>query len=95
MHYFTVHDARRTGVINAVDDGLLTFVRQRIISWEPSRRFEYGMEKCVLILSDTQLVTGLAFWLLGTRNSNAVFLPTIGKPWSSLHGSPAFLSFRQ
>ncbi|KAF1913336.1 hypothetical protein BDU57DRAFT_504437 [Ampelomyces quisqualis] len=65
MHYFTVHDARRTRVVNAVDDGLLTFVRQRLISWEPSRRFEYAMEKSVLILSDTQLVTGLGILAAG------------------------------
>ncbi|KAH7070960.1 hypothetical protein FB567DRAFT_455484 [Paraphoma chrysanthemicola] len=65
LHYFTVHNVRRTNVANAVDEGVLTFVRNRLISWKPSRRFEYAMEKSVLILSDTQLVTGLGILIAG------------------------------
>ncbi|KAF2035131.1 hypothetical protein EK21DRAFT_84759 [Setomelanomma holmii] len=65
LHYLTVHNVRRTSVINAVDNGLLTFVRHRVISWKPSQRFEYAMEKSVLILSDTQLTTGLGILIAG------------------------------
>ncbi|KAH9868865.1 hypothetical protein J1614_007940 [Plenodomus biglobosus] len=64
LHYLTVHDFERTNsrgsqYINSIDRGILTFVRGRIISWKPSKRFEYAMEKSVLILSDLNLVTGL------------------------------------
>lgn len=65
LHYLTVHDVQRTAVVNVVDNGLLTFFRHRAISWKPSRRFEYAMEKSVLILSDTQLVTGLGILAAG------------------------------
>ncbi|KAH7062874.1 hypothetical protein BKA63DRAFT_587235 [Paraphoma chrysanthemicola] len=65
LHYLTVHNVRRTNVANAVDEGVLTFLRNRVISWKPSRRFEYAMEKSVLILSDTQLVTGLGILIAG------------------------------
>lgn len=66
----TVHNVRRTSsngcdYVNAVDNGILTFVRGRIISWQPSRRFEYAMEKSVLILSDLNLVTGLGLLIAG------------------------------
>jgi hypothetical protein len=63
LHYFTVHAVRRDS--NVVDNGLLTFIRHRISPWRPSRRFEYAMEKSVLILSDTQLVTGLGILVSG------------------------------
>lgn len=64
LHYITVHDVRRINTrgneyTSPLDKGILTFVRQRVISWTPSKRFEYAMEKCVLILSDLNLVTGL------------------------------------
>ncbi|KAF9734343.1 hypothetical protein PMIN06_004243 [Paraphaeosphaeria minitans] len=70
FHYLTVYDPRRIGEvarphINPVDQGLLNFVRGKVTSWTPSRRFEYAMEKSVLILSDTQLVTGLAILIAG------------------------------
>ncbi|KAF2824453.1 hypothetical protein CC86DRAFT_296718 [Ophiobolus disseminans] len=65
LHYLTVHNVRRTDIVNVVDDGLLSFFRQRLISWKPSRRFEYAMERSVLILSDTQLVTGLGILAAG------------------------------
>jgi hypothetical protein len=56
-------DTRGNSYINAVDHGVLTFIRSRLISWKPSRRFEYAMEKSVLILSDLDLVTGLGILL--------------------------------
>jgi hypothetical protein len=65
VHYLTVHNVRRKNLVNVVDDGLLTFFRHQMISWKPSRRFEYAMEKSVLILSDTQLVTGLGILIAG------------------------------
>ncbi|KAH7120800.1 hypothetical protein B0J11DRAFT_438088 [Dendryphion nanum] len=70
LHYFTVHDYRRTNAkggehVNCVDRGVISFVRVCMFSWRPSRRFEYAMEKAVLILSDTQLVTGLAILISG------------------------------
>ncbi|OAG01367.1 uncharacterized protein CC84DRAFT_1220884 [Paraphaeosphaeria sporulosa] len=70
FHYLTVYNPRMIGevarpYINPVDKGLLNFVRGKVTSWTPSRRFEYAMEKSVLILSDTQLVTGLAILIAG------------------------------
>lgn len=70
FHYITVYNPQRVGsggqeYENPVDRGILEFVRQRIIAWSPRRRFEYAMEKSVLILSDTQLVTGLAILISG------------------------------
>ncbi|CAO2652751.1 Nn.00g021620.m01.CDS01 [Neocucurbitaria sp. VM-36] len=64
LHYVTVHNVRRTNrrgkeYINPVDRGVLTFIREQVISWSPSKRFEYAMEKSVLILSDLNLVTGI------------------------------------
>ncbi|KAI8938423.1 hypothetical protein NX059_004316 [Plenodomus lindquistii] len=64
LHYLTVHDFERANsqgrrYANPVDHGILSFVRGRLISWTPSRRFEYAMEKSVLILSDLNLVTGI------------------------------------
>lgn len=70
LHYVTVHnvqtvDTRGVEYINSIDRGLLTFIRERIISWAPSRRFEYAMEKSVLILCDLNLVTGIAILIAG------------------------------
>jgi hypothetical protein len=65
VHYLTVHNVRSRNFVNVVDDVLLTFFRHQVISWKPSRRFEYAMEKSVLILSDTQLVTGLGILAAG------------------------------
>jgi hypothetical protein len=65
VHYLTVHNVRSRNVVNVVVEGLLTFFRHRKISWKPSRRFEYAMEKSVLILSETQLVTGLGILAAG------------------------------
>lgn len=64
LHYLTVHDFERINsrgdkYVNSIDRGILTFVRGRIILWKPSKRFEYAMEKSVLILSDLNLVTGI------------------------------------
>lgn len=75
LHYITVHEWRRTNskgktYFNIVDRGFLTFMRKRIIAWTPSRRFEYAMEKAVLLLSDTQLVTGLAILIAGYSQLN-------------------------
>jgi hypothetical protein len=66
VHYIAIHNYRRKTpkgkqYENPVDREILLFVRERLMTWRPSRRFEYAMEKAVLILSDTQLVTGLAF----------------------------------
>ncbi|OAL47847.1 ArfGap-domain-containing protein [Pyrenochaeta sp. DS3sAY3a] len=70
LHYVTVHniraaDTRGIEQINSIDRGVLTFIRERIISWAPSRRFEYAMEKSVLILCDLNLVTGIAILIAG------------------------------
>jgi hypothetical protein len=65
VHYLTVHDVRHTYLANVVDNDLLTFFRHRVISWKPSRCFEYAMEKSVLILLGTQLVTGLGILIAG------------------------------
>lgn len=50
LHYITVYDYRRRNLkgkyyVNPVDRGTLIFLRERILSWKPSRRFEYAMEK--------------------------------------------------
>lgn len=65
LHYLTVHNVRHTDVVNVVDDGVLTFFRRRVMAWKPSRRFQHAMEKSVLILSDTQLITGLGILAAG------------------------------
>ncbi|KAF2714203.1 ArfGap-domain-containing protein [Pleomassaria siparia CBS 279.74] len=70
LHYATVYDARRSSkrgdvYINVVDEGVLTYMRGTIIRYYPSQRFEIAMEKSVLILSDTQLITGLAILISG------------------------------
>jgi hypothetical protein len=65
VHYLTVHDVRHTYLANVVDNDLLTLFRHRVISWKPSRCFEYAMEKSALILSGTQLVTGLGVLIAG------------------------------
>ncbi|KAF2684559.1 hypothetical protein K458DRAFT_431473 [Lentithecium fluviatile CBS 122367] len=70
FHYTTVYDPNRTSAKgnsypNPVDHGILTTIRTHLISWKPSRRFKYAMEKSVLILSDAQLVTGLAILIFG------------------------------
>lgn len=70
LHYVTVHNVRAADTrgieqINSIDRGVLTFIRERIISWAPSRRFEYAMEKSVLILCDLNLVTGIAILIAG------------------------------
>ncbi|KAF1998801.1 hypothetical protein P154DRAFT_438573 [Amniculicola lignicola CBS 123094] len=69
FHYITVYNPDRSNrrgkrYINAVDRDVLALVR-RYIAWTPSRRFEYAMEKSILILSDAQLVTGLAILISG------------------------------
>ncbi|KAF2113284.1 hypothetical protein BDV96DRAFT_601462 [Lophiotrema nucula] len=74
LHYFIVHDPHRIGprgtaYTNAVDRDFLAYFRG-FISWTPSRRFEYAMEKSVLILSDLQLVTGLAILVSGYSQLN-------------------------
>ncbi|PSN68909.1 hypothetical protein BS50DRAFT_632753 [Corynespora cassiicola Philippines] len=70
LHYLTVYDpcrkvAKGQFYVNEIDRGLLAFVRGRVTAWTPTRRFEYAMEKSVLILSDTQVVTGLAILTAG------------------------------
>lgn len=60
-----IHDPRSKKYVNRVDDGIIKFFRGRILSWRPSRRLEYAMEKSVLILSDTELVTGLGILIAG------------------------------
>lgn len=94
LHYLTVHDVRRTNVVNVVDDGLLAFVRHRIISWKPTRRLEYAMGKLVLILSDTQLVTLSVSSRPVTRSFNVAFRRITGRSWYSSHGLVASLSSR-
>ena len=75
LHYVTVHDYHRTNgrgkeYSNPIDRSVLIFIRQRVFAWTPSRRFEYAMEKAVLILSDAQLVTGLAILISGYSQLN-------------------------
>ncbi|KAF2019289.1 ArfGap-domain-containing protein [Aaosphaeria arxii CBS 175.79] len=70
LHYIIVYDYKRTNrrgkiYVNYVDHGILTFIRERLFSWKPKRRFEFALEKAVLLLSDTQLVTGLAILVSG------------------------------
>ncbi|KAF2662386.1 hypothetical protein K491DRAFT_709756 [Lophiostoma macrostomum CBS 122681] len=70
LHYVTVHEYHRTNgrgkeYSNPIDRGVITFIRQRVFAWSPTRRFVYAMEKAVLILSDAQLVTGLAILISG------------------------------
>ncbi|KAF1843356.1 uncharacterized protein K460DRAFT_289947 [Cucurbitaria berberidis CBS 394.84] len=70
LHYITIHNVHRTDskgeeYISPVDRGILSFVRKRLISWSPSKRFEYAMEKSVLILSDLNLVTGIGVLIAG------------------------------
>ncbi|KAF2261574.1 hypothetical protein CC78DRAFT_583579 [Lojkania enalia] len=74
LHYVTVHDPHRINsrgneYTNTLDRDLLAFLRS-VIVWTPSRRFEYAMEKSVLILSDLQLVTGLAILVSGYSQLN-------------------------
>ncbi|KAI4657181.1 uncharacterized protein J4E79_007797 [Alternaria viburni] len=70
IHYITVHNVHQAKITsnthtNAVDHRVLTFIRSRIFSWTPSRRFQYAIEKSVLILSDLNLVTGTAILVAG------------------------------
>lgn len=75
LHYVTVYDPRRVSsrgkaYTNPVDRDILTYLRERVITYSPSRRFEVAMEKSVLILSDAQLVTGLAILISGYSQLN-------------------------
>ncbi|RMZ73318.1 Vanillyl-alcohol oxidase [Pyrenophora seminiperda CCB06] len=70
LHYITIFDIRskssdRAGPVNTVDYGILTWLRSRIMSWTPSRRFDKAMEKSVLILGDLNVVTGIGILLAG------------------------------
>jgi hypothetical protein len=75
LHYVTVYDPRQSSskgkvYINPVDRGTLNYLRAHIVTHRPSRRFEIAMDKSVLILSDTQLVTGLAILISGYLQLN-------------------------
>ncbi|KAF2271493.1 ArfGap-domain-containing protein [Westerdykella ornata] len=75
LHYITVYDFHQKGphgrqYVNVVDCGILTYLREHTRSWKPSKRFEYALEKAVLIISDTTLVTGLSFLIAGYSQLN-------------------------
>jgi hypothetical protein len=53
-----------------VGRGTLNYLRAHIVTHRPNRRFEIAMDKSVLILSDTQLVTGLAILISGYSQLN-------------------------
>ncbi|PVI04517.1 hypothetical protein DM02DRAFT_586190 [Periconia macrospinosa] len=70
FHYITVYDPHCSNtesgeIVNPVDQITTDFIRKHLVAWKPKRRFEYAMEKSVLLLSDTQLVTGMAILLAG------------------------------